>query len=191
MTTILMTLGLIIGIAGITFAQSNKKNPQTKIITIINVPIDAAFNYIVPVDLSHIFKKYKSIAGITNTSIKEGWTKPGLVRIVYFEDGSTSKESLLTVVTNSSFSYKNEDFTSQLRFFAKRIEGDWIFTDLGNGQTKIEWTYKVVPKNFIARGLVNIILMKDINGLLNNALIILKDDLESGKYKNASSYKQS
>ena len=186
MTTILMTLGLSIGLIGIAFAQSNKKVPQTKIIMTINVPIETTFNYIVPVDLSHIFKRYKSISGITNTSIIEGWTKPGLVRTVYFEDGSTSKESLLTVVPYSSFSYKIEDFTSQLRFLAKRIEGDWIFTDLGNGQTKIEWTYKVVPKYFIARGLVNIILMKDINGLLNNALIILKDDLESGKYKNAS-----
>jgi hypothetical protein len=108
------------------------------------------------------------------------------VRTIHFEDGSTSKESLLTVVPYSSFSYKIEDFTSQLRFLAKRIEGDWIFTDLGNIQTKIEWTYKVVPKNIIARGLINIILMKDIKGLLNNALIILKDDLENGKYKNAS-----
>jgi hypothetical protein len=27
--------------------------------------------------------------------------------------------------------------------------------------------------------------MKDLKGLLNNALLILKDDLESGKYKNA------
>jgi hypothetical protein len=187
MTTILMTLGLSIGMVGITLAQSSRKVPQTKIIMTINVPIDTAFNFIVPVDLSHIFKRYKSIAGITNTSIKEGWKKPGLVRTVYFEDGSTSKESLLTVVPNSSFSYKIEDFTSQLRFLAKCIEGDWIFTDLGNGQTKIEWTYKVVPKNFIAQGLVNIILMKDIKGLLNNALIILKNDLESGKYKNANS----
>jgi len=185
-TTILLTLGLSIGIIGITYAQSNKKVPQTKIIMTINVPIDSAFNYIVPVDLSHIFKRYKSIPGITNTSITEDWKKPGLVRTVYFEDGSSSKESLLTVVPNSSFSYKNEEFTSQLRFLAKRIEGNWIFTDLGNGQTKIEWTYKVVPKNFIARALVNIMLMKDIKGLLNNALIILKDDLESGKYINAS-----
>ncbi len=177
---------ILIGIAGVTFVQSNKKIPQTKIKMVINVPIDEAFNYIVPVDLSHIFKRYKSIAGITNTSIKEGWTKPGLVRTVYFEDGSTSKESLLTVVPYTSFSYKIEDFTSKLRFLAKRIEGNWIFTDLNNGQTKIEWTYKVVPKNFISRGLVNAILMKDFKGLLNNALIILKDDLESGKYKNAS-----
>jgi len=186
MTTIIMTLGLAIGIVGITFAQRNKNIPQTKITMTINVPVDIAYNYIVPVDLSHIFKRYKSIAGIINTTIKEGWTQPGLVRTIYFEDGSTSRESLLTVVPNSSFSYKNEEFTSQLRFLAKRIEGDWKFTDLGNGQTYIEWTYKVVPKNLIARVVINTFLIKDLKGFLNNALLIMKDDLESGKYKNAN-----
>ena len=51
---------------------------------------------------------------------------------------------------------------------------------------KIEWTYKVIPKNFIARGIIKSSLMKDMNGLLTNALTILKDDAESGRYKNVS-----
>jgi hypothetical protein len=186
MATTLIILGLTIGIVGIFLSQSSRNAPQTKLIETINAPVDTAFNYIVPVDLTHIFKGYKWIAGITNASIKEGWTQPGLVRTVYFEDGSTSKESLLTVIPNTSFSYKNEEFTSQLRFFAKRIEGDWIFTDLCNGQTKIEWTYKVIPHNFIAQILVNALLMKNIKGLLTNALIILKNDLETDKYKSAT-----
>jgi hypothetical protein len=179
MTTFLMTIGLTIGFAGIAFAQSNKKFPQTKIVMTINAPIDSAFNYIVPVDLSHIFKKYKNLPAITKTDEKEKWFKAGLTRTVYFEDGSTSKETLLTVVPHSSFSYRIENFTSQLRFLAKRIEGDWIFIDLGNGQTKIEWTYKIVPKNFFARGLINLFLLKNIKGLLTNALTILKTDLET------------
>ena len=64
----------------------------------ISAPIDSAFDYIVPVDLSHIFKRYRRLPAITNTSIKEDWTKPGLTRTVYFEDGPTAQESLLTVV---------------------------------------------------------------------------------------------
>jgi len=169
---------LTIGIAGIALAQSSKKYPQTKIVMTINAPIDSAFNYIVPVELSHIFKRYKNLPAITKTDETEKWIKAGLTRTVYFEDGSTSKETLLTVVAHSSFSYKIENFTSQLRFLAKRIEGDWVFTDLGNGQTKIEWTYKIVPKNFFARGFINLLLLKNIKGLLTNALTILKDDLE-------------
>ena len=186
MTAFLMTIGLTIGIAGITFAQNSKKVPQTKIVMTINAPIDSAFNYIVPVDLSHIFKKYKNLPAITKTDEQEKWIKAGLTRTVYFEDGSTSKETLLTVVPHTSFSYRIENFTSQLRFLAKRVEGDWIFTDLGNGQTKIEWTYKIVPKNFFARGLINLALLKNVKGLLINALTILKTDLEKTDEKKGS-----
>lgn len=178
MTTFLMTVGLTIGIAGTALVQSSKKYPQTKVIMTINAPIDSCFNYIVPVDLSRIFKKYKNLPAIIKTDETEKWIKAGLTRTVYFEDSSTSKETLMTVVPHSSFSYKIENFTSQLRFLAKRIEGDWIFKDLGNGQTKIEWTYRIVPKNFFARGLINLVLLKNINGLLINALTILKTDLE-------------
>lgn len=174
-----MTIAMTIGITGITFAQRSKKFPQTKIIMTINAPIDSAFNYIVPVELSHIFKKHKNLPAIIKTDEKEKWFKPGLTRTVYFEDGSTSRETLLTVVPHTSFSYRIEDFTSQLRFLAKRIEGDWIFTDLGNGQTKIEWTYKIVPKNFISRGVIHLVLLKKVENLLTNAMTILKTDLEA------------
>ena len=64
----------------------------------INAPINAIFDYIVPVDFSHIFKRYKRLRAIKNTSVKEDWTTPGLTRTVYFEDGPTAQESLLTVV---------------------------------------------------------------------------------------------
>jgi hypothetical protein len=180
MTTLWLTVAFTIGFTGIIFAQSNKKVPFTKVTITINAPSDSAFNYIVPVDLSHIFKRYKKLPAIVNTSVKADWTKPGLTRIVYFEDGSTAQESLLTVIPHSSFSYKIEKFTSSLRFLAKRIEGDWLFTDLGNGQTKIEWTYKIIPKHFLARAIINLKVMKDINELLNNAMAILKSDLEGG-----------
>jgi Polyketide cyclase / dehydrase and lipid transport len=168
---------LTLGIAGIALAQS-KNVPQTKVVMTINAPTDKAFNYIVPVDLAHIFKRYKGLPAIVKTNETEKWLKGGLTRTVFFEDGSTSKESLLTVVPATSFSYKIEDFTSQLRFLAKRIEGDWVFTDLGNGQTKIEWTYKIIPKNGIAKGVIKLALLKKVNGLLTNALTILKNDLE-------------
>jgi hypothetical protein len=186
MKVLLTTLAVTVGFTGFAPAQKCNKVPQTKIIMTINSPIDTAFNYIVPVDLAHIFKRYKIFPAIVNTSIKESWIKPGLKRTVYFDDGTTAEERLLTVIPNTSFSYEIQNFTSKLRFLAKKIEGEWQFIDLGDGQTKIEWTYKVVPKNFIAQGYVNILVMKNVKGLLNNAALILKEDLESGKYKNAN-----
>ena len=147
---------------------------------LVTAPIDSAFRYIVPVDLAHIFRRYKRLPGVLTTNETETWIRPGLTRTVFFDDGSTAQETLVSVVSPTNFSYEIEKFTSQLRFLARRIEGNWVFTDLNNGQVKIEWTYKIIPKNFIARGLINSILLKDIKVVLTNALAILKDDLERG-----------
>ena len=113
MTTFLMTLGLTIGIVGFTFAQNTEKVAQTKVIMTINAPIDSTFNYIVPIDLPHIFKRYKGLPAVVKTNETKKWIKGGLTRTVFFDDGSTSKESLLTVVPNTSFSYKIEKKTKK------------------------------------------------------------------------------
>jgi hypothetical protein len=99
----------------------------------INAPIDSAFNYIVPIDLSHIFKRYKGLPAIVKSNETEKWFKGGLTRTVFFDDGSTSKESLLTVVPHTFFSCKIENFTSQLRFLAKRVSITYIPSDVLSG----------------------------------------------------------
>jgi hypothetical protein len=184
MTAFWLTLGLTIGVFSLAFAQT-KNVPQVKIMMTINSPTDTAFSYIVPVKLAHIFKKYKRFPAITKTNETELWYKAGLTRTVYFEDGTTAQESLISVEPSKSFSYKIENFTSSLNKLAKQIEGEWVFTDLGNGQTKIKWTYKIVPKNFLTRKLIKWFVLKDLKVLLTNALTILKQDLESGEYENA------
>jgi len=183
MTTIWITIAFAVGFSGLVYARSEKNVPQINVTITINTSIDSAFNYIVPVNLSHIFKRYKRMPAIIKTNEPEKWFKAGLTRTIFFEDGSTSKEKLLTVIPHTSFSYEIDSFTSQLRFFAKRIEGKWLFIDLGNRQTKIEWTYIIVPKNSIARILIKMIVVKDMVWLLNNALSILKEDLEGGNIK--------
>ncbi|WP_155907554.1 SRPBCC family protein [Lunatimonas lonarensis] len=171
-----MTTILSIGTSN---AQRTRKFPETKAEIIINTQIDTAFNYIVPVDLSLIFKRYKRLPAVEKTNENELWFRPGLTRTVYFDDGTTAKETLLTVEQSQSFTYKIEGFTSQLRFLAKRIEGNWQFTTMENGHTHIEWTYTIIPKNFIARFIIRYFILKDINGLLNNGLSIIKENLEN------------
>ncbi|WP_228779820.1 SRPBCC family protein [Aquiflexum lacus] len=175
MAALLATIAII----GTANAQRTKKFPETKAEIIINAHIDTAFNYIVPVDLSLIFKRYKRLPAVVKTDENEIWFKPGLTRTVYFDDGTTAKETLLTVEQCQSFTYKIEDFTSQLRFLAKRVEGNWQFTAMENGHTYIEWTYTIIPKNFITRFIIRHFILKDINGLLNNGLLIIKENLEN------------
>jgi len=170
--------------------QGSKNYPETKIVITINAQIDKAFKYIAPVNLMHIFRGNAMIPAIVDTSVKEGWNKAGLTRTVYFKDGSTSRESLLTVKTPVSFSYKNENFTSKvLAALLKRLEGEWLFTDLGNGKTKIEWTYRAVPTNFFAKLFVKLVLMKAVRSMLKDAMDIIKNDLESGQLEKGTTWK--
>ncbi len=157
---------------------SNAKSPQVTVTAIVHAPINEVFDYIVPISLPHIFKRYGSFPAIVATSIKGDWKTPGLERIVTFDGGATGHEHLLTVVPHQSFSYMINTFSNSLRFMAKQIEGNWLFTDMGDGNTKIEWTYKIIPKNFVARGLINMMVIGDAKGYLTNALSIIKDDLE-------------
>ncbi len=147
--------------------------PLITVTTTVSGSIEAVFNHIVPIDLSRIFEGTRLIPGIRKTSLDQGWNKPGLTRTIYFNDGSTSRESLLTVVPNQSFSYKNDHFTSTLRFLAKRIEGEWEFNDLDSGQVGIVWTYRVIPLNA-----VNLFLMNELKAMLVAALEIIKRELE-------------
>ena len=170
------------GLVGIYAATRSKENPQTTVVMTVNAPIETAFHYIAPINLMHIFRGSALIPAIVDTSIKEGWNKPGLSRTIYFKDGSTSQESLLTMESPTSFSYKNEHFTSPvLKALLARLEGEWLFTDLGDDRTKIEWTYRAIPTNFVARLLVEVVLMRAIHSMLTNALTIAKDDLETGQ----------
>ena len=170
--------------------QGSTNYPEVKIVEIINEHIDKAFNYIPPVNLMHIFRGNAMIPAIVDTSIKEGWNKAGLTRTVTFKDGSTSQESLLTVNAPVSFSYKNENFTSKvLAALLKRLEGEWLFTDLGNSKTKIEWTYRAVPTNFFAKLFVKLVLMRAVRSMLKDAMDIIKNDLESGQLENGTTWK--
>jgi hypothetical protein len=176
-----ITVALGAGVAGYVWVRSSKKDqkaPETTVNAIIDAPIATVFDYIVPVDLTRIFRGTALIPAIVDTSVKEGWNKPGLIRTITFADGTTSQESLLTVQAPTSFSYKNEHFTSlPLRLLLQRLEGEWHFTEPRSGQTAIEWTYRAVPVNNFTRGLVQLVLMPQVQAMLTNALVIIQDDL--------------
>lgn len=162
--------------------QSRAGHPQTTVVMTVDAPIDVAFDYIAPINLMHIFRGTPPlISAIVDTSIKAGWNKPGLVRTIQFKDGFSSRETLLTVDAPTSFSYKNDSFTSPvLKRLVQRIEGEWHFSALGSGQTRIAWTYRVIPTNAVARLAIQAVLMRTLHTMLNSALTIAKSDLESG-----------
>jgi len=163
-------------------AKAQKKYPKAVVSVDIKstLPLKESFEYMVPIDLEHIFNEpYKNIPSIDSTSNKEPWFVPGMQRIIYFNDGSTSQEELLSVTPNSGFTYKVTGFTSALRKLIKQINGSWTFTETEDGTIQVEWT-EFIPKNFFARFLVRNIVTKRIKIPMQNALNIMKEELESG-----------
>ncbi len=171
-------------------SRDTKRNPEITVAATVNSQIDVVFGYIPPINIMHIMRGNAMIPAVVDTSIKQGWNKAGLKRTVYFADGTTSQESLLTVNAPTSFSYRNEHFTSKvLSALLKRLEGEWLFTDLGNSRTKIEWTYRTVPTGFLAKVVVRLVLLRALRSMLESALDIIKNDLESGQLEKGSTWK--
>ena len=148
--------------------------------TSINASSQTSFAYIVPIDLSHIFRRFLLIPGVTRTDESQQWVTPGLSRTVYFDDGSTAREELLTIVPSESFSYKISGFTGINRLLVKHIMGEWQFTGSNSG-TDIVWTYSLYPRNIITRAIVNVCVAPMLRIFLQRALDMLKRDLEKEK----------
>ncbi|MET8307737.1 SRPBCC family protein [Micromonospora sp. NPDC005173] len=119
----------------------------------VNAPIGQVFEYVIDVDLSHIFPRFGHSPAILASSVTTGWNTPGVRRTNTSDDGSTNEEELLTVEPPNSFSYRVDNFSSQrLREVVDSIEGSWYFSDQEDDTTSIEWTYALNPVDEPARG---------------------------------------
>jgi len=182
MKRLVYAVALAGGLAALYAATRRPRHLQTTVIMTVKAPIDTAFAYIAPINLTHIFRGTRLIPAVVDTSIKEGWKTAGLVRTISFSDGPTSQETLLAISPPTSFSYQNDHFTAPvLGFLLERLEGEWRFTAEGSDRTKIEWTYRAIPTNGLTGLLVEAVLIRAIHAMLENALTIAKNDLESGQ----------
>ena len=166
-------------------AQHKNEKNYPKAVVSVNIQstlsLKESFEYMVPMDLEHIFNmSYKMIPQIDSTSNEAAWFTPGMSRVIYFNDGSTSQEELLSVRPSSGFTYRVTEFTSSLRMLIQQINGSWTFAEAEDGTIRVEWTYEFVPKNFLARFMVKNVVLKQIRVPMQNALEIMKEELESG-----------
>ena len=150
-----------------------------KVTRTINRPVSTVFNYIVPVDIPHIFPRQGNAPGVVANTVTTDWGTPGQKRVTRFDDDSTIDETLLSVVPDKSFSYLIENFTSPaMKGVVDRIEGTWQFTDNGNGTTSIEWIYALVPASEEKRSDVIEHMLPVYRDRLETAMTIMKSDLE-------------
>jgi hypothetical protein len=102
-----------------------------------------AFEHIVPIDLTSIFKGYGPLPSVKGTQDQVGdWDTAGQTRTVQLSDNSSVQELLTKYEHPHYFSYTVSNFTSLLRFLATSANGEWWFSVGTLGQTNIKWRYK-------------------------------------------------
>ncbi|PZR11018.1 MAG: MxaD family protein [Flavobacterium psychrophilum] len=167
--------------------MANSKNQDEYTLSIasvsqkVQVPIEVAFEYIVPIPLSLIFKGNQSVPAIVKTDEQAKWITPGLSRTVTWADGNTAQETLLTVETPRTFSYRIQNFTSNLKNLIDKIQGEWIFTETEDGGVQIDWKYVMYPFNDEAKNTIDENVLGGFQSVLEDAIAIIKANLESGK----------
>ncbi|MEO6980046.1 MAG: SRPBCC family protein [Mucilaginibacter sp.] len=160
--------------------RSKIDKPTARILATVKAPIKVAFDYIQPVPLDIIFPGYHNIPAIIKTDEKELWITPGKSRTVTFADGNSAFESMLHVDYPNYFSYKLERFSSEnLNSLVDRVDGAWVFIAIENDKALIEWNYVFIPKNDEAGAIVIQPVLPEFQGMLEQAMEIIKENLES------------
>jgi hypothetical protein len=110
-----------------------------------------AFEQIVPIDFTSIFKGYgplPSVAGIENQV--GDWNIAGQTRTVHLSDRSSVQELLTKYEHPRYFSYTVSRFTRVLGFLTTSANGEWWFSVNSLGQTSIEWRYTFNARSVLA-----------------------------------------
>ena len=110
-------------------------------------PLAIAFAAIVPIDLPQIFRGFGPIPAVTGTREQTGaWDHAGATRVVELADGSQAREELTSYTAPSYFAYRLGGFTGPFRHLVAGAEGEWWFSEAGDGSTRIRWTYPFAPR---------------------------------------------
>jgi hypothetical protein len=154
-------------------------DPYVTVSRTIFAPIEKTFDRTIAIPLPLIFPRVGEAPGIVESSVTTDWTRTGQTRVNTLDDGTTSHETMLSVIRPHSFSYRNDQLTSPaLISLVESFAGFWVFRDLGNGTTGIEWTYAFTPVSDDVRDRVREVMVPRYGARLDNALHLLKAEIE-------------
>lgn len=147
--------------------------------TDINASIETVFNYISSGELlPDWLKKCGPVNGVVKTEIVKGpYNFPGASRTVYFDNGDTLTEQLLSFDPVGYYSYSVTKITDPLRHLTSIGYGQWWFENQPGG-THVKWVYSFLPKNLFARLALSIFLSLFYTKFMNQALRLAKARIE-------------
>jgi hypothetical protein len=140
----------------------------------------AAFERIVPIDLTSIFKGYGPLPAVTGTQDQVGaWDGAGQTRTVLLSDGSSAQELITKYQHPNCFSYTDSSFTGALRFLITSANGEWWFSGGSSGETHIKWRYAFNARSLLAVPELWLITNALWRGYMRKAMQLSKAQVES------------
>jgi hypothetical protein len=110
-----------------------------------------AFEQIVPIDLTSIFKGYALLPSVTGIENQVGdWDASGQTRTVHLSDRSSVQELLTKYEHPRYFSYTVSGFSGVLGLLTTSANGEWWFSVNSTDETAIEWRYTFNPRSILA-----------------------------------------
>ncbi len=113
---------------------------------IINRPLNVVLDEAERTDLKQAIRKSDSLPGVSGTYelTSGGFGQPGSRRLVCLTDGSTTTEQVLERdrnATSAHFRYVVWNYTTPKARPILYGVGYFVDTDLGDGRTRVRWTY--------------------------------------------------
>ena len=149
-----------------------------------SAPIDVAFDYAVPVDLTHIMRPRFPAPGVKRVEDQTGgWDGAGQSRRIYLTDGSSVFEELTGYDRPNGFDYRVSEFTGLFGRLVQEARGRWQFHKVSPGTCRVEWTYSFYPKNAVAAGILELLVKRVWRGVMTAALAQIAEDIAAGKHR--------
>jgi hypothetical protein len=137
---------------------------------LINMPRDEFQAWFKENPLASFLKPVGSIPLIERTVMLEGeWFTDTGKRRVEFVTGDTAVERVLEF-TPEVFRYQIWGFTTPARYAVDHVHGRIVFEPEGEGQTRVIWTYRIAPKAFFMRPMVESAMTREYTPFMEAGL---------------------
>lgn len=113
-----------------------------------NASSTRAFEIIVPIDVTTIMPGYAPLPAVTGVEAQTGdWDAVGQTRVVRLADNTTAREEITLYEAPHRFGYTVSDWSGATRFLAREAKSEWRFSEIAEGQTRVEWSYAFRPRS--------------------------------------------
>lgn len=148
--------------------------------SLINIPAESFFDWYMHEPIENFMLGTLIVPPITGTEALPGpaWGEAGAARKIFFKDGSSSLERILSTDLPRSYSYQPWAYTSPVRLLSDYATSTMNALPEGD-TTRIVWDYGFHARNAIAKPLLKGFVSLDWKRNLENGLAVLKKHLEA------------